>query len=164
MAEFVVAAPVMILLWLGVSYFRQGYARRLQTMSDSHAQAWAKAYSNSGECFTVGAGPWKGWTEGKQQGGGLSDGSGGDPGVEAKFAGTSSMFIYGTVREKATRTTKGAYWNGSVSSETFLTCDELVPATKPGAGGGTVNTGNDPNADQNVVAPLWDFAKSFFRF
>src|SRR6266508_1654066 len=134
MAEFVVAAPVMILLWFGVNYFRQGYARRLQTMSDAHAEAWAKAYSNSGECFRAGAGPWQGWTS--SAGSGLVDGNGNQADVESRFSGTSSMFLYGTVRAKATRSTKGAYWNGSTSSETFLTCNELVPATSRGAGGG----------------------------
>jgi hypothetical protein len=164
MAEFVIAAPVMILLWFGVNYFRQGYARRLATMSDAHAEAWAKAYSNGGECFQSGAGPWQGWTVGKQQGGGITNGNGGDPNVEGQFAGTSSMFIYGTVRTEATRKVQGAWLSGSVSSQAFVTCNELVPATSPGAGGGPTNRGDDSSADQNVVAPLWDFVKSFFKF
>jgi hypothetical protein len=148
MAEFVVAAPVMILLWFGVSYFRQGYARRLQTMSDAHADAWAKAYSNDGSCFRAGAGPWQGWTS--SAGSGLVDGNGNQADVADKFKGTSSLFIYGSVRSKATRKTEGAYWNGSTSSQSFITCNEVVP------------TGY--YADQDVVTPLWDFAGSFFKF
>jgi len=61
MAEFLVGLPMMILLWAGVDYFRQAYARRLETMSQSHAEAWAKAYSNDGSCYG-GGGPWGGWS------------------------------------------------------------------------------------------------------
>lgn len=164
MAEFVIATPMMILLWFGINYFRQGYARRLDTMSRSHAEAWAKAYSNNGECFKAGAGPWQGWTSSKDQGGGLTDGNGADSGAEDKFKGTSSMFIYGTVRSDAEETTKGAYWNGTVKSETFITCNELVPATSKEAATDSNSSGDDKYADQNVIKPMWDFVKSFFRF
>jgi hypothetical protein len=155
MAEFVVAIPVMLMLWFGVSYFRQGYARRLQALSDVHADAWAKAYSNDDSCFKAGAGPWQGWSDGQAQGGGtLGDGNGNPVDPAGAFQGSSSAFIYGTVRSSAKRDLGGAMGQGSVGADMFITCNELVPTA----------TQLDPEADQNVVTPLWDFAKSFFHF
>jgi hypothetical protein len=153
MAEFVVAIPVMLTLWFGVAYFRQGYARRLQALSDAHADAWTRAYSNDGSCFKSGAGPFAGWTDAQNQAGAITDGNGGslDPG--AAFSGTSSAFMYGTARSSAKRTLGAGLGGGSVSADIFVTCNEVVPVDHP-----------DPYADQNVVAPLWDFVKSFFHF
>jgi hypothetical protein len=155
MAEFVVATPVMLMLWFGVSYFRQGYARRLQAMSDAHADAWSRAYSNDGRCFKARAGPFQGWSDAQAQGGGaISDGSGGTVDPAPAFQGSSSAFIYGTARSQAKRDLSGGLGGGSVAAEAFVTCNELVPTS----------TAMDPQADQNVVTPLWDFAKSFFQF
>lgn len=162
MTEFLISAPMMITLWFGINYFRQGYARRLDTMSRSHAEAWQKAYSNNGECFKAGGGPWQGWTNSK--GDGLNDADGQDSGVEDKFKGTSSMFIYGTVRSSSTEQTKGVLWNGSTTSSTFITCNEIVPATNKESATDSNSSGDDKYADQNVIHPMWDFVKSFFKF
>jgi hypothetical protein len=150
MAEMCLAAPVLILLWIGVDYFRTGYTRRLQTLSDAHAQAWKSAYSNDGSCF-AGGGPWPGITGSSL---GLSDGSGNtvDPGPA--MSATSSMFMYATAHGSGQATVSNGRWSAQLTSEAFITCDEVVPdASKSGTG-----------ADQNVVRPLWDFAKSFFQF
>jgi hypothetical protein len=139
----------MILLWVGVDYFRVGYTRRLQSLGDARAAAWKAAYSNDGSCF-AGGGPLPGLSG---AGLGLVDGNGNpvDPGP--KFAATSSMFMYGT----AHATGQAKVTNGSLSaamrSEAFITCNEVVPDAK-----------KDAYADQNVGQPLWDFVKSFFSF
>ena len=150
MAEICLAAPVMILLWVGVDYFRVGYARRLQTLSDAHAAAWQKAYSNDGSCFKAGGAPWQGFTGGTNT---IVDGNGNTIDPAQKFSGTSSMFIYGTTRASANASVSNAYWSAQMTSESFITCNELVP-----------DTSNDKYADQNVITPLWDVVKSFFQF
>ena len=38
-------------MWVGIDYFRSGYARRLETLAKSHEAAWKLAYSNDGSCF-----------------------------------------------------------------------------------------------------------------
>jgi hypothetical protein len=146
MAEVCLAAPVLILLWVGVDYFRVGYARRLQTLSDAHAAAWQSAYSNDGSCFKAGGGPWQGFTGGTNT---ITDGNGNpvDPGP--RFSGSSSMFMYGTTRASADASVSNAYWSAKMTSQTFITCNEVVP---------------DANGDQNVITPLWDVVKSFFSF
>lgn len=137
MAEMVVCVPVMILLWVGIDYFRVAYARRLETLSQSHGEAWAKAYSNDGSCY-AGGGPFPGFT-------GASDSMPTDQsgeGLDKKF--DSSMFMYGIAHAPKSMKTSNAYWSATVSSNTTVTCDEVVPTE-----------------DRNVLTPLVDFVKSF---
>lgn len=137
MAEMIICAPIMILMWVGIDYFRQGYARRLETMSQSHGEAWARAYSNDGSCY-AGGGPFPGWTSSS---GSMPTDSGGE-GLDKKF--DSSMFMYGVVHAPKSMKTSSAYWSGTVSSNTTITCNEVVPTE-----------------DRNVLTPLVDFVKSF---
>ena len=138
MAEFLVGLPVMILLWAGVDYFRQGYARRLETLNQSHSEAWAKAYSNDGSCYG-GGGPWGGWTSSNGQ---MPDGNGDGQSLDKKFS--STMFMYNTARSTKSMATNSARWSGTVSSSTTITCNEVVPTD-----------------DRTVLTPLVDFIKSF---
>jgi hypothetical protein len=150
MAEVCLAAPVLILLWVGVDYFRVGYARRLQTLSDVHAAAWKSAYSNDGSCFAAGAGPLPGLSGGSL---GLVDGSGNPVDPTARFSGTSSMFMYGQAKVSAQASVANAYFNAQMTSSATITCNEVVP-----------DASKDQYADQNVISPMWDFVKSFFSF
>src|SRR5262245_1592817 len=54
MAEFAILAPIMVLMWMGIHYFRVGYARRLETLARAQKDAWTLAYSNTGACFRGG--------------------------------------------------------------------------------------------------------------
>ena len=137
MAEMVICAPIMILMWVGVDYFRQSLARRLETMSQSHAAAWGKAYSNDGSCY-VGGGPFPGWTANS----GSMPADAGGQGLDKKF--DSSMFMYGVAHGPKSMATTSAYWHGTVASNTTVTCNEVVPTD-----------------DRNVLTPLVDFVKSF---
>ena len=131
MTEFLVGLPVLILLWAGVDYFRQGWARRLETMSQSHAEAWEKAYSNDGACF-AGAKPW----------GGFTDNSGSMPsGVTDKT--DSSIFKYNVARSSKSMAVTSSRWSGNVVSSTTVTCNEVVPKD-----------------DRDVLTPMIDFIKS----
>lgn len=146
MAELCLLAPLLILVWQGVDYFRSAYARLLQTNSDAQAQAWEKAYSNDGSCFRGGA-PWSG----------VSSGAGpampqDQKGEELHRRATSSAFRYGTVRVRKTRPLPRAGWRtgaGHVAAEMFLTCNESVAG---------------PSADSDLAKPLWDFLQSWFHF
>jgi hypothetical protein len=151
MAEMVLLAPVMILMWVGIDYFRSGYARRLESIATSHKTAWALAYSNDGSCF-ANKEPWAGFT-GENN---ATDASNtGEKGAEAAgiFSGktSSSMFQYAHANVSSSMTTRKARWDGNaigtVRGGTYIACNEVVPA------GG---------ADQNVLTPLWDFVKSIF--
>jgi hypothetical protein len=137
MAEMVLCAPIMILMWAGVEYFRRGYARRLETMAQSHAEAWQKAYSNDGSCFTAGAGPWQGWSDNKP-----AD----NPGLDAKL--TSSMFMYGDARVTKQMKISSSRFSATVEAKTTVACNEVVPSK---------------NDDQDVITPLKDFILSFIH-
>ena len=138
MTEFLVGAPMLILLWAGVDYFRVAYARRLDTLNLSHAEAWAKAYSNDGSCFG-GGGPWGGWTSSNSQ---MPDGNGDGQSLDKKF--NSTMFLYNTARSTKSESINSSRWSATVQSSTTITCNEVVPTD-----------------DRNVLTPLADFIKSF---
>ena len=137
MTEFLVGLPMMILLWAGVDYFRQAYARRLETLNQSHAEAWESAYSNDGSCYHGQA--WGGWT---QNSGSMPDGNGDGQSLDKKF--DSSMFMYGMAKSTKSMQTSSSRWSATVSSSTTITCNEVVPKD-----------------DKNVLTPLVDFIKSF---
>src|SRR5262249_20707915 len=103
-----VGLPMIIVLWAGVGYFRMGYARRLGTMNLSHADAWAKAYSNDGSCYG-GGGPWGGWTSSNSQ---MPDGNGDGQGLDKKF--NSTMFMYNTARSTKSESASSARWSATV--------------------------------------------------
>lgn len=152
MTEMVLLAPVMILMWVGIDYFRSGYARRLEAIADSHQKAWALAYSNDGSCF-ANKEPWAGFTG---ENNATDAANTGEKGAEASgiFGGntSSSMFQYAHANIGSQMTTRKARWDGNavgtVRGGTYIACNEVVPG-----GGG---------ADQNVLTPLWDFVKSIF--
>lgn len=139
MTEMLIGLPLMILLFAGVDYFRMGYARRLQTMSMSHAAAWEKAYSNDGRCYAGNKGPLPLW---QQTSGSMPDGNGDGQGLDKKF--DSSMFMYGIAHGPATLKASSSRWSATVSTDTEITCNEVVPKD-----------------DRNVLTPLIDFVKSF---
>lgn len=131
MTEFLVGLPVLILLWAGVDYFRMGMARRLETLSRSHAEAWEKAYSNDGSCF-AGAKPWDGFTKNSGQM---------PTGVTDKT--DSSLFKYNLARSTKDMAVTSSRWSGHVVSSTTITCNEVVPKD-----------------DRDVLTPMIDFIKS----
>jgi hypothetical protein len=151
MAEMCLLAPVMILMWFGIDYFRSGYSRRLESIADSHKAAWSKAYSNDGSCFSNKE-PWAGFTGENDA---TSSANTSEKGAQAAtaFSGntSSSMFMYGHQNVQSTWTTRAAKWaggeKGNVKGGTYVTCNEVVPAG---------------DKDQNVLTPLWDFVKSIF--
>jgi hypothetical protein len=165
MAEMVLLAPVMILMWVGIDYFRSGYARRLEAINQSHAAAWKKAYSNDGSCF-ANKEPWSGFTGENDS---TSASNTGEEGSQASsaFGGktSSSMFMYAHANVSATVKTKAAHFDnesvGNLSGGTYVACNEVVPATNAESG---IGSGNSPSkfADQDVLTPLWDFVKSLF--
>lgn len=139
MAEFLVGLPMMIVLWAGVDYFRRGYARRLETMSQAHAEAWEKAYANDGKCYAGNSGPWGGWSSSN---GDMPTDNGGGQGLDKKF--DSSMFMYGVARSNKSLQATSARWSATVKSGATITCNEVVP-----------------KEDRSVLTPLVDFVKSF---
>ena len=136
MTEMLVGLPVIIILWAGVNYFRMGYARRLETMNQSHAEAWSKAYSNDGSCY-AGGGPFPGFTN--EMGDMPGDGNG--KSIEKNF--DSSMFMYGVAHGPKQMAASSSRWSATVKSNTTITCNEVVPKD-----------------DRNVLTPLVDFIKS----
>lgn len=158
MAEMVLLAPVMILMWFGIDYFRSGYARRLEAINESHAKAWALAYSNDGSCF-ANKEPWAGFTGENDT---ASTGSDGSQASEAFKGGTtSSMFMYAHANVQTSWSTRVAHWDGSKGSMkagTYVACNEVVPGTK----GNDATPGADKFDDQNVLTPLYEWVKSLF--
>jgi hypothetical protein len=136
MTEMLIGLPVIIILWAGVNYFRVGYTRRLETMNTSHAEAWAKAYSNDGSCY-AGGGPFPGFTN--EMGSMPTDGSGNS--IDKSFS--SSMFMYGVAHGPKSLTVNDSRFSATVQSNTTITCNEVVPKD-----------------DRNVLTPLVDFIKS----
>ena len=158
MVEMCLLAPVMILMWMGIGYFRSGYARKLQAMSESHEKAWKLAYSNDGSCF-ANKEPWAGFTGENNP---TDPGNTGEKGSEAattfKSNTTSSLFEYGHANVQLSWQTRKAHWDGdavgSLPVGTYVTCNEVVPATTAGDAG--------KFADQDVLTPVVDFVKSLF--
>src|SRR5262245_57146273 len=164
MAEMCLLAPVMILMWFGIDYFRSGYARRLAALGNARAAAWKLAYSNDGSCFAE-----KEFFSGFTGEANMMDpGVVGAKGAEAtnSFKGdtSSSMLMYAHANISAQMSTKAAFHSGgavgTVRGGAYVTCNEVVPATNAAAGKGS--NGWDKYADQNVLTPLWDFVKSIF--
>ncbi len=155
-AEMVLLAPVMILMWVGIDYFRSGYSRRLETLAKAHEVAWKLAYSNDGSCFAN-----KEFFAGFTGENDVTDASNvGDKGAQATqtFQGStsSSMFMYAHANVSAKMDLKAAQFDGGnagqVKGGMYITCNEVVPQTSSG----------DKYADQNVLTPLWDFVSSIF--
>jgi hypothetical protein len=146
MAEFVIVLPVALAMWMGIEYFRSGYARRIQALGQSQTQAWKLAYSNDMSCFK-GASNWGGLA-----GAGVDYGAGGGDQANkavdsySQNAKSSSMFLYGTTRQTGSVATKKAPWDnkrvGRVSGATYVLCNEVVPP---------------PSDDANVFTPLKSF-------
>ncbi len=152
MAELCLLAPVMILMWIGIDYFHSGYARRLDAIGQSHAQAWKLAYSNDGSCFHAGGqSPWSGFTGGNPELETSSAGADADNASQtfSSNSASTSLFFYAHANIQYQENTKDARWGGGsggkVTGATFITCNELVPSD-----------------DQNVITPLWDFVRSLF--
>lgn len=164
MAEMVLLAPVMILMWVGIDYFRSGYARRLEAIAQSHKSAWALAYSNDGSCFKNKE-PWTGFTGENDA---TDPSNTGEEGSKAAstFGGStsSSMFEYAHANVQTSWSTRAAHFDGdavgSMKGGTYIACNEVVPATNAESGIGS--GGYDKYADQNVLTPLWNFVRSLF--
>ena len=164
MAEFLILMPVMLLMWFGIDYFRSGYARRLEAFGKARAAAWKLAYSNDGSCF-ANKEFFAGFTG---ENNAMDPSVVGQKGAEATetFKGntSSSLFMYAHANVSATMKTNAAYFNNGTVSEvgggSYVTCNEVVPATSAAAGVGS--HGWEEYSDQNVLTPLWDFVKSIF--
>ncbi len=165
-AEMVLLAPVMILMWVGIDYFRSGYSRRLETLAKAHEVAWKLAYSNDGSCFAN-----KEFFAGFTGESNITDASNvGEKGAQAtqSFSGStsSSMFMYAHANVDAKMQTKGANFDGgsvgNLKGGMYITCNEVVPATNADAAKGSSTDGSDKFADQEVLKPLWSFVSSLF--
>jgi hypothetical protein len=164
MAEMVLLAPIMILMWIGIDYFRAGWARRLDAIARSHAQAWTLAYSNDGSCFKAKE-PWAGFTG---ENNAYDPNNTGEKGSQAAqtFGGntSSSLFMYAHASVMADQKTGDARWvggsGGSVYGGTYVACNEVVPATNAESKIGS--NGGGKFDDQDVITPLWDFIRSLF--
>lgn len=139
MTEFLVGIPMIILMFAGIDYFRTAYARRLETLNQSHEAAWELAYSNDGSCYHGQA--YGGWNDTNALGN-MPDGNGDGQSLDKKFS--SSMFMYGMAKSTKTMSITSSRWSATVGSSTTITCDEVVPKD-----------------DQDVLTPLVDFIKSF---
>ena len=164
MAEMALLAPVMILMWVGIDYFRSGYARRLQALADSHKSAWAMAVSNDGSCF-ANKEPWAGFTGENDATDPANTGEKGSQAASAFQGNTSSsMFMYAHANVQTSWKTRAAKFDGNsvgqMNAGTYVACNEVVPATNAESGKGS--GGYSDFADQNVLQPLWDFVKSLF--
>jgi hypothetical protein len=163
MAEMVLLAPVMILMWMGIDHFRAGYARRLEAMAQAHAAAWQQASSNDGSCF-ANQEPFAGFA-GTDPTAPL--GSTGSGAVDSfKSHTSSSIFEYAHVNVEAKMTVKATPWaagkSGEVKGGSFIACNEVVPPAKPSALSGSASGTPIDIADQDVLAPVWDFVSSLF--
>jgi hypothetical protein len=154
MVEVVLLVPVMILMWIGIDYFRSGYARRLDALGRSQAAAWKLAYSNDGSCFAN-----KEFFAGFLGDNDPSNigGMGTDASNTYKSNTSSSMFLYAHANIEATAATHKAHFEGDrageVKGSTYIACDEVVPIA---------NSDATQYDDQNVLTPLWDFVSSIF--
>jgi hypothetical protein len=148
MTEMIISLPILMSMWFGLDYFRAGYVKRLETLAQSHAEAWNLAHDNSGRCF-AGRSPISGFTDALDM-----DQVGGDAvGQFSQNAGTSSsMFFYGHASSRKTLSTRGSRYLGlssvTLSGGTYLTCNEVVPAA---------------DKDQDVLTPLMELVKSLLR-
>jgi hypothetical protein len=166
MAEMVLLAPVMITMWIGIDYFRSGYARRLETLANAHQTAWKLAYSNDGSCF-ANKEFFSGFTGENDATDASNTGEKGSQAVQAFNSSTSSsMFMYAHANVTAKMKTREARWDGGGVGELkggmYITCNEVVPATSPEAAKGSSSDGSDKFADQEVLKPLWSFVSSLF--
>jgi hypothetical protein len=161
MAEMVLLAPVMILMWVGIDYFRSGYARRLEAINESHGKAWALAYSNDGSCF-ANKEPWAGFTGENDATSSANTSQKGSEAAQAFQGGTkSSMFMYAHANVQTSWKTRTARWDGSqgsMAAGTYVACNEVVPGTK----GNDATPGAEKFDDQNVLTPLYEWVKSLF--
>jgi hypothetical protein len=158
MAEMVLLAPVMITMWIGIDYFRAGYARRLDALAKAQGAAWKLASSNDGSCFGNQE-AFAGFTGGNDPTDPAIVGDKGADGVSSFKGNTSSsIFKYAHARVDATEKTKAAHFDsdsvGEVKGGMFITCNEVVPST---SGGGAAQF-----ADQDVLTPVIDWVKSLF--
>jgi len=141
MTEFLVALPCALLLWFGVEYFRNGWARKLSAISASYDHAWSKSLSTDGSCLQSESG----W-------------AGNAPDVDPFQATTLDAPLqeaideyhpavhlddYSHVDDTVVRVTRPARWNNdtvaTVQGRTRLICDEVPPA-----------------ADADVLRPMSD--------
>ncbi len=50
LVETAVLAPILILTWIGIDYFRASYARRMHALSVAYDRAWTRAFALDGSC------------------------------------------------------------------------------------------------------------------
>jgi hypothetical protein len=130
LVETCVLAPILILMWIGIDYFRASYARRLRTLSVAYGRAWTRAFARDGSCQ-------RGSTPDSVHA--LLDGAvSGDE--RAQVRGAIDVYVAsrpawafrgGYVDERVTLATDGARWGGgagvTVTGGAFLPCNEMVP-------------------------------------
>ena len=153
MAEMVILAPLMIALWIGIDFFRQGYVRRLQAIADADGRAWSLATSNDLSCFKS-----KSETLDLHS---PNTGLAGQSTSQFQDRTEASLFLYGhadiTAKREVSR--HGAFSGGAVKASTYVTCNEVVPATNSQAAQGAKYR---ETGDQDVLSPLMSFVKSLF--
>ena len=165
MAEMVLLAPVMILMWVGIDYFRSGYSRRLETLANAQQVAWKLASSNDGSCF-ANKEAFAGFTGENNITDASNVGATGSQATQAYQGNTSSsMFLYAHANVSAQMATKAAHFDGGgvgqLKGGMYITCNEVVPPTSATAALGSGKSA-DQFADQNVLTPLWDFVSNLF--
>jgi hypothetical protein len=158
MAELVLLAPVMITMWIGIDYFRAGYARRLDALAKAEGAAWKLASSNDGSCFgsqEAFAG-FMGSNDATNANNVSQDGADAVSSFQGKTS--SSVFKYAHAKVEMTEKTTAAHFDsdavGQVKGGMFITCNEVVPLNTSGGAG--------QFADQDVLTPVLDWVKSLF--
>jgi hypothetical protein len=155
MTETLLVIPVALLMWAGIDYFRRGYVRRLETLAKSHEVAWKLAYSNDGSCFAnkepfAGFGGENSVTAESNVG---AEGSQATSNYQGNTSSSMFMYAHANVGASMALTASSRFDSGGeVKGGTYITCNEVVPAT----------SSSDKYADRNVLTPLWDFVKSIF--
>ena len=149
MAEFVLLAPVMIAMWMGINYFRMGYARRLDALGKSQTNAWTRAYANDMSCFRSGAN--LGGLAGLMANVGSQGGQQAQNAVDT-FSGNSnnsSIFLYASSGSGVNEEVSNAHFGlkAGVGGATVVICNEVVPV---GSG------------DQDVLTPMKSFISGVF--
>lgn len=163
MAEFALLAPLIVVMWMGMEYFRKGYETALTTLASSQKQAWSRAYPNELGCHQ-GIGNYLGVlaAAGAETAGGDAAGDSVGDFASAERSGStdSSMFLYADATGRSpTRSVEsnqlyGLKLQASLRSKTFLTCNEVVPHRGHGEG---------IRPDENVITPLKTFVSSLIN-
>jgi hypothetical protein len=135
MVEATVLAPILILLWMGVDYFRAAYTRRMQALSMASHDAWKRSEAADGSCFTAAQEPkprvFVDMLESLAAGGPFASMV---RGAVERYVDTRPAWAFrrGHVEIEVSVATRRARWGGGpsavVTGGMYLPCNEVVPS------------------------------------